>query len=299
MSNLNLFTSMTMYFSGFQKKFEEADYIVFGVPFDFTSTYRSGARFAPTAIREASLNIETYSFRSNVDLEELKIHDAGDLHISGSVNETLERIESVCKDILSIDKVPVLIGGEHTITLGAVRSLSGNFGLISFDAHLDLRDKYMGESICHTTFMRRINESIKPARIIEVGTRATCREELTYARENENIKYVTSQRIMHSGADKVSEEIKSLLKGCNQFYLTIDMDVLDPAFAPAVQNPEPDGLSTSVLLDILSEICDRRLIAFDVVEVSPHYDSGVTAVQAAKIIFEVLSSVHKERAKQY
>lgn len=293
MSNLKLFTSATACFGGFQSRFEEADYVILGVPFDATSTFRSGARFAPAAIREASLNIETYSFRSGVDLEDLSIHDAGDLHVSGKTDETLRRVELVCRDILRDGKIPVLIGGEHTVTFGAVKSVGAELALVSFDAHLDLRDEYMDERLCHATFMRRINEEIKPKRIIEVGTRAVCREELRYASESSNIKYITSRRILRSHLEDTLKEIRKLLVGCNKIYVTVDMDVLDPAFAPAVQNPEPEGISMSLLLDILLGICDQRLVAFDVVEVAPQYDGGITAINAAKIIFEALSHIHK------
>ncbi|MBS7624959.1 MAG: agmatinase [Candidatus Bathyarchaeia archaeon] len=293
MSYLKLFTSATLFFSGYQKDLEEAKYVILGVPFDATSTYRSGARFAPTAIREASLNIETYSFRSNVDIEDLSLHDAGDLHVSGSLEETLRRLNLVCREIVGMNKIPVIIGGEHTITLGASRSIGGDFALISFDAHLDLRDKYLDEKICHATFMRRINEEVKPRKIIEVGIRAACKEEITYLFSADNIKYITSHKIMRASLEDISREIKDAVCGCNKVYITIDMDVLDPAYAPAVQNPEPEGLSTSMLLDILLNVCDQRLAIFDLVEVAPHYDSGVTSVQAAKIIFEVLSHLYK------
>jgi len=293
MSNLNLFVSTIMYFSGYQRSFDEADYVVFGVPFDGTSTYRPGSRFAPTAIREASLNIETYSFRSGVDVEDLKIHDAGDLHVCGNIDETLERVKLVCRDILDNGKMPIIIGGEHTITYGAVKAINGEFALISFDAHLDLRDEYMGNRICHATFMRRINEGFRPKVIVEVGTRAACKEEFKYVNEVDNIKYLTSQRILHASTEEILREIKDFIGDCGKIYVTIDMDVLDPAYAPAVQNPEPEGLSTSILLDILLGICDQRLIAFDIVEVTPHYDLGITAIQAAKIIFEVLSHSHR------
>ncbi|MEM1585948.1 MAG: agmatinase [Candidatus Bathyarchaeia archaeon] len=297
MSNLNLFISPTPYFGGYQRTFEEAKYIVFGVPFDTTSTYRPGARFAPAAVREASLNIETYSFRSDVDLEDLSIHDAGDLHISGNVYETLRRIEMVCRDILEKNKMPVMIGGEHTITFGAAKGIEGDFALVSFDAHLDLRDEYMGEKISHTTFLRRINEELKPKRIVVVGVRAACREEIKYASESGNIKYITSQRILREGVESVLKDIRGFIYGCNRLYVTVDMDVLDPSFAPAVQNPEPEGISVTTLLDMLLEISGRQLTIFDLVEVTPHYDNGITAVCAAKIIFEALLHHHKINKK--
>jgi len=297
MNCLDLFTSITTTFSGFQREFEEAEYVIVGVPLDATSTYRSGSRFAPLAIREASLNIETYSFRAETDLEELKIHDVGDLHATGNMGETLRKLELVTNEILNNGKTMALIGGEHTITLGAVKGIHKDFALLSFDAHLDLRNEYMDQTVCHATFMRRINETIKPSKIIEVGTRAVCKEEIDYA-TSQKIAYTTSQRIMQVGAGDAAKEINRLLADCQYVYLTVDMDVLDPAFAPAVQNPEPDGLSTHMLLDILSKICSQRVVAFDIVEATPHYDTGATAIQAAKIIFEILSYIHKDKKRR-
>jgi agmatinase len=292
MSYRELFTSPSPVFSGCLKAFEEADYAVLGVPFDVTSTYRSGARFAPLAIREASLNIETYSFRTDMDIEDVKIHDVGDLNIVGRVDETLKRLELVAKELLNAKKTPVVIGGEHTITLGVMRSVGKNTAIVSFDAHLDLRDEYMGRTVSHTTFMRRLNEQVRPPKILEIGTRAVCKEELEYA-EKSNIEFLTVQQIRKDGIEKTGHAAKKLLADCEKIYLTIDMDVLDPAFAPAVQNPEPDGLDMHTLLDMLCKVCDHRVVAFDLVEVAPHYDNGVTAIQAAKTMFEVLCRIEK------
>ncbi|MDH5437725.1 MAG: agmatinase [Candidatus Bathyarchaeota archaeon] len=295
MSYRELFVSPPPFFSGFQKPLKEAEYVVLGVPFDATSTFRAGARFAPLAIREALLGIEGYSFRSGVDAEDLKVHDLGDLHISGELQETLKRLELVTKELLEAKKLPVFIGGEHTITLGAMRSVGGNAGVVSFDAHLDLRNEFMGLTISHTTWMQRLHEQVRPEKILEVGTRAVDRDELNYAKEF-NIPFFTVHQIMEDGVEKTAEKIRELLAGQERIYLTIDMDVLDPAFAPAVQNPEPDGLSIHVLLDLLCSVCDRRVVAFDLVEVAPHYDMGITATQAAKTILEVLC--HLERARK-
>ena len=292
MSYRELFVSPSSFFMGTQQTFEDAKYAILGVPLDVTSTYRSGARFAPHAIREASLNVEGYSFITKMAVEDLKIHDLGDLHVAGDVELTLGRLALVAQDLFEAKKVPVFIGGEHTITLGALRSLDENVALVSFDAHLDIRDEYLGLNVSHTTFMRRIKEQVNPSKILEIGTRAVCKEELEYAKES-GIEFLTAQQIREDGIAKTIETLNCILADCEKIYLTIDSDVLDPAFAPAVQNPEPEGLDTSTLLDLLTEVCDNRVVGFDLVEVAPHYDSGVTAIQAAKIIFEVLCCLEK------
>lgn len=295
MSYLELFASPTVVFSGLQKDFREADYVVLGVPFDLTSTYRSGSRFAPTAIREASLNIETYSFRSGTHLEDLKIRDAGDFHASSDMGETLRRLELVSRELFKAGKTPVFIGGEHTLTLGATKGFDEEIAIVVFDAHLDLRNEYMDQRVCHATFMRRVCEGTKVRKVIGVGTRAVCREELDHAKKT-GIRFFTSQQARSRGTEVISRDIRSHLDGCESIYLSVDMDVLDPAFAPGVQNPEPDGLTPHLLLDLLCDLCDGRVVGFDVTEVTPHYDMGVTAIQAAKVIFEVLCSLEKNRS---
>ena len=296
MSYCDLFVSPSPFFMGSQRSFKEAIYVVLGVPFDITSSYRSGARFAPLAIRDASLNIEGYSLRTGIDVEDLKIHDLGDLHVAADVELTLGRLTLVAQDLFEADKVPVFIGGEHTITLGAMRSLDENVAVVSFDAHLDLRDDYLGLSVSHTTFMRRIKEDVKPSKILEIGTRAVSKKELEFAKES-GIDYLTAHQLRKNGVKKTVETIKGILDEYKKVYVTIDMDVLDPAFVPAVPNPEPEGLDTSMLLDLLEVVCDNRVVGFDLVEVAPHYDQGVTAIQAARIIFEVLGFL--EQAKKY
>jgi agmatinase len=295
MSYRELFVSPSPVFTGSQETFEAAKYVILGVPFDVTSTYRTGAKFAPLAIRDASQNVECYSFRTGVDVEDLKTHDLGDLHVAGDVELTLGRLALVAQDLFDGGKIPVFIGGEHTITLGVARSLDKNVAVVSFDAHLDLRDDYLGLTVSHTTFMRRINEDVKPAKILEIGTRAVCREELDYAKEA-GIDYLTSHQIRKDGAKETAETIKEILEGYEKIYVTIDMDVLDPAFVPAVPNPEPEGLDIATLFDLLEAVCDRRVVGFDVVEVAPQYDQGVTAIQATKVIFEVLGFL--ERAQK-
>jgi agmatinase len=299
MSYLELFTSQTNVFSGMQKTLEEAKYVIFGVPFDATSSYRSGARFGPNAIRQASLNIESYSFRSGIDVEDLAVYDAGDLHVSPDAAKTIDMTRLVAEEILNAGKIPIAIGGEHTITLGIAKALgkkAAKTAVLSFDAHLDLRYEFLDSTLSHTTFMQLINGEVKPAKIIEVGTRSVCKEELAYAKKT-GIEFFTSQQIIQKGSDQVAEQLKEKLASYDNLYLTVDMDVLDPAFAPAVQNPEPEGISTTQLLDLVLAQCDKRVIGFDVSEIAPIYDQGASTVVAAKVIFEMLCELEKSGKK--
>jgi agmatinase len=299
MSNLELFVSQPNVFGGIQKPLKKAKYVVFGVPFDVTSTYRTGARFAPNAIRQASQNIETYSFRSGTDAEDLPLHDLGDLHVSTSPKRTVDTLKLVVADVLEAEKIPVAIGGEHTITLGILKGLGAKAretAVVSFDAHLDMRKEFLGLTLSHTTFMRVINEEVKPAKIVEVGTRAVSKEEVAYAKEA-GMNFFTSQLIIKEGAAQIIKRLKEELATFEHLYLTVDMDVLDPAFAPAVQNPEPEGLETHTLLDILCALCDKRVVGFDVVEIAPVYDQGISAINAAKVMFEALCQLEKARKR--
>jgi len=294
--NLKFYTSSAQPFSGRSRVFEDADYVVIGIPYDKTSTYRSGSKFGPSAIREASLNIETYSLRTNIDVEDLKIYDAGDLNVADSLEETLKRIKLSVEDVVNSQKIPILIGGEHTLTYAAVLAMESNIGLISLDAHADLRDEYMGLRLSHTTFMRRIAERIGQKSILEVGVRALCKEEVQYVTEK-GITMITTQRLRQLGPENAAEVVKARAKEFERTYITIDIDVLDPAFAPAVGSPEGDGICPNMLITMLNSICDERTAGIDLVEVAPQYDTGTTAAQAARILFEALCSVEYSKRK--
>jgi agmatinase len=297
MSNLELYTSQTNVFGGIQKPFEKANYVIFGVPFDATSTYRSGARFGPNAIRQASLNIESYSFRSGFDLTDLALHDAGDVDVSMDAKETVDLTRLVVEDILAAGKMPVALAGEHTATLGIAKGLgekAAKTAIASFDAHLDLRSEFMGLTLSHTTFMHLVSKQVKPAKIIEVGTRSACKEELAYSKKAK-IDFFNSQQIIKQGAEQVLAELKEKLEPYENVYLTVDMDVLDPAYAPAVQNPEPEGITPTALLDIACALCDKRVVGFDVLEIAPTYDQGISAALAAKVAFEMLCQLEKSK----
>jgi len=294
MSNLKFYVSPTTSFIGAPKSFEEADYVILGVPYDRTSTYRPGARFGPSALREASLNVETYNMKLNLDVEQLKYFDAGDLTVVDSPEETVRRVEMTVRDIAESRKIPILIGGEHTITYGAAKAFSGDVGVVSFDAHADVRDEYHDAKLSHTTFMRRLAEAIGPNNIVEVGVRAVSKEEYEYLNTS-GLTYITTERLRSRNLKDAAEVVESKTKKFRKLYITIDMDVLDPAYAPAVGNPEGDGITPNTLITILHKICDRRVVGLDLVEVTPHYDSGATAIQSVKILFEALCALENSR----
>ena len=223
--NLALYTSREKPFSGYSRDFEQARYVVLGFPYDRTSTYRSGSALAPAAIREASANIETYSLRSNIDVEDLGICDVGDLDVVDDVSETLRRLELSVRDVHNAGKIPLLIGGEHTLTYGSVRGLGGDVAVVDFDAHLDLRDEYMGARLSHTTYMRRLAEEIGAERIVEVGTRAVSKDELRYAKDA-RVTFYSTLEIRKQGAGKISDLINMRLSKFKRRYITIDLSLI-------------------------------------------------------------------------
>jgi len=294
LENLTFHTSNIDSFSGFSTPLNKARYVLVGVPFDHTSTFRAGSRFAPRAIREASFNIETFSLRTGVDIEDVPIHDAGDLHVLDDASETLKRLSGVTADIVSSGKMPVIIGGEHTISLGVVRSLPKSVGVISLDAHGDLRDEYSGAKISHATVLRRISEIVGTDGVFLCGVRALCKEEVEFIGKHK-IQHATPWEIRDLGTAKMAQQIAEFAGKFTHIYLTIDTDVLDPAFAPAVANPEFDGITPEELIQIATAVARERMIGFDLVEVCPNYDTGATAVAAARIIFEVIAQAEKAR----
>jgi agmatinase len=297
LENLSFHVSQVTHFSGFSKPLAESRYVVVGVPYDHTSSYRVGSRFGPRAIRDASLNIETFSLRTGVDIEHVPIHDAGDLHVVDDPTQTLARLEAVTKEVIAASKTPVLIGGEHTITLGAIRSLSGSVGVVSFDAHGDLRNEYGGGKISHATVLRRITEKVGTDNVLVVGVRALCKEEVDFIQAH-RIQKFTPWEIRAGGHAKMAERIAAFAKKFQHIYLTIDSDALDPAFAPGVANPEFNGLTPDELILLATAVANERLIGFDLVEVCPNYDSGITSVAAARVIFEVIAQAEKSRGFQ-
>lgn len=270
-------------FAGFGKPIEEARYAVFGVPFDATVTYRSGQRFAPASVRTASAQLETMSPRFGIDLEDVGISDIGDVGVSLNVEETLHDTKEVVKRLVGSGKIPVCIGGEHTVTMGVLQGLRCK-SLLVFDAHLDLRDLFMGLKLCHASWLRRTIDAKLAERALVIGARGFCKEELQDA--SGRVGYLTPSDL-RSG--KGRGEVENFLKEAGQLYISVDMDAFDPAYAPGVGNPEPDGLSVSEVYSLLESIRSKEIVGFDAVEVTPPYDFGVTSSLAGKTLFELIS----------
>lgn len=294
MSYTELYTSKTLGFLRSEEA-QEPKYIVLGVPYDGTSTYRPGSRFAPDAIREASMNIETYSLRACLDAEDVRVRDLGNLHVATDVRETLRRLSLVVEEQNLKGRRALILGGEHTLTLGAVNGFRDDHpAVLCFDAHMDLRDEYMGSKVNHATVLRRLFEQLEPGKMMVVGVRAFTEEELKYAREA-GLRFFTSLDVFRD-MRHVLGEVRKWVEGVDKLYVSIDFDVLDPSQAPAVGNPEPEGLTMTQLLDMLWEVCGPKVLAVDIVEVTPLYDRGITAIQAAKIALEVLCYLEKGSA---
>ncbi len=234
--------------------------------------------------------MELYSIRSNLDLEKIPVHDAGDIDTVEDLNETLRRITAVWKELTAAGKIPIMAGGEHTVTKAAIDALPTDIGLLNLDAHLDLRDEFLGEKLSHATFMRRVAERIGPSHVMEVGIRAFSKPELDYCHDS-GLQIITPQDIRKNPLHKTAQRIRTFLSEFKHSYLTVDIDVLDPAYAPGVGNPEPDGITTDELLTLVEAAMNRNSLGLDLVEVSPQLDSGQTAAVGAKVIFEAIAAL--------
>lgn len=274
-------------FLGCDKPYAEASTILFGAPFDSTTSYRPGTRFASAAIRHESYGIESYSPYLDRDLEDIAVMDSGDIELClGDTEKVLSQIEERTAAILKDGKRPFMIGGEHLVTLGAFRAVHKtypNVHIIHFDAHADLRNDYLGVPLSHACVLRRCHELTGDGRIFQFGIRSGDREEFRWAK-----KHVTMTRFTLDGLSERLEQLKEL-----PVYFTLDLDVLDPSIFPGTGTPEPGGVSFEELRKAVTQVCSQpNIVGCDVNELSPHYDiSGVSTVTACKIIREMLLSL--------
>ena len=262
---------------------------IVGVPFDGTTSYMPGARFGPRAVREASYNFERYNLILNKNIN-TEIYDFGNLEVvHGNFKKTCSNLEQTISEILDLGLIPLTIGGDHSISCCVLKALDKNdlnfhdISIIHFDAHMDLRDKYMDEKYSHATVMHRIFD-MTPKQIIQIGVRSSSEEEAIFAREN-NLKVYTS----HDVDEKLEEIIKFIKKIEGPIYVTFDIDVLDPAYAPSVGTPSPCGLTPKQVEKLIYSLKNKKIVGFDLVEVSSNKIGDITSINAAKIIYDVLS----------
>lgn len=272
-------------FIGCDAEYEDAAIVLFGAPFDSTTSYRPGTRFASSAMRHESFGLETYSPYQDKDLEDYEIFDSGDLELCfGDSRKALDDIKLRAKEIIGDGKFPLLIGGEHLVTLPAVEAALEKYPdlhIVHFDAHTDLRDDYLGAKLSHACVIRRCHDLIGDGRIHQFCIRSGERAEFKFAEEHTDL-----HKFNFSG---LSECVKDLVEKKVPVYFTIDLDCLDPSCFPGTGTPEAGGVSFLELLDAILEVTKCQVVAADVNELSPMLDaSGASTALACKVLRELM-----------
>ena len=233
--------SFPNYFADANSDFEESDYVIFGIPYDKTSSFRIGAKKAPDEIRKYSWNFETFNLRNKVDFIDIKVHDHGNLQIDNySIDKVIEEVESYTKNLLNKKKFPIAIGGEHSLTTGILKAFEEDIAVVSFDAHLDYRNIYENEKYNHACVIRRISESIDINNIMVLGVRSAEKNEYIEAK-NDGLFWISSYDIIKYGIKKYFSDFKNKINN-KKIYLSLDIDVIDPCYAPGTGTPEPYGI---------------------------------------------------------
>ena len=277
-------------FIGCESSFEEASIVLYGAPFDSTTSFRPGARFGPSAMRHESFGLETYSPYQDKDIMDIRVFDSGDLELCfGSSEMALSDIEKRAEEILNAEKFPLLLGGEHLVTLGAVRAVAAkypNLHIIHFDAHADLRDDYLGAKLSHACVLRRCHEILGDGHIHQFCIRSGEREEFQFARKHTDFHPFTF--------DGLEETVQELKEKQVPVYFTIDLDCMDPSVFPGTGTPEAGGVSFIELLEAIRTVSQANVVGADVNELAPMLDaSGVSTATACKVLRELLLAVAK------
>jgi agmatinase len=263
--------------------FKAAKTVILGCPYDGSASFRPGARFGPSAIRKASWGIETYSPYFNKDLTRFPIHDMGDLELPlGEKKLSLDLIRKVLRKILSAGKFPILLGGDHLITLPIIEEVvrvHSDLHLIHIDAHTDLREDYLGEALSHSTVMRKVVDLLGKGRLFQIGIRSGTEEEFKLAKKRKSLVHL-EQGSLKSMAKRLAGR---------PVYISLDLDVIDPGLLPGVGTPEPGGLTFQQLLSLFKTLQNLHVIGFDLVELTPDYDpTQISSVTASVILREMI-----------
>ena len=268
-----------------QATYEDARYVIFGVPFDQTSSFRRGSRLAPDSVRVAYDNLESFDFQYGVNYPDLPICDIGDLYVEEDPKEVVDDIERSVKHIVDDGKIPIMLGGEHSLSTGLVRNFP-DASMIVIDAHSDFRNEYMGNIYNHACVTRRSLEILGPGKIFSVGTRSVSKEEYEDP-DFSKVRYFSANEVRKTGIEAVIDEIKK--KAGDRIYFSIDMDGIDPSEAPGVGTPEPYGISSADVRALINHFA-KKIAGFDIVEFTPVYDNGNTSMLAAKFIQDFIGS---------
>ena len=279
-------------FIGCDNSYEESKIVLFGAPFDSTTSFRPGTRFASKAMRSESFGIETYSPYQDGDLEDFAVFDSGDLELPfGNTQRVLDQIEEHTAEILKDGKIPCMIGGEHLVTLGAMRAVVKQYPdvhIIHFDAHAELREDYLEERFSHATVLHRVWDLVGDGKIFQFGIRSGDRSEFVWAKD-----HVFTNKFNFHGLKEIVDQLKE-----KPVYFTLDLDVLDPSVFPGTGTPEAGGVSFQELLEAMIQVSHLNIVGFDVNELSPVYDqSGSSTAMACKVLRELLIAVMKNRAE--
>lgn len=258
---------------------------VFGVPFDATHSYKPGCRFGPDVIRDSFNNIEVFHPEFRVDVEAVHIEDLGNTRHTVVASEMVDMIKKITTELVAKQIQLFILGGEHSITYGTYTSFPKETVYVVFDAHYDLRDEFADTKLSHASYLRRIVEERGSENILHVGARAFVKEELEFLKEN-NIKTISDREIREG---KGPQLLKDYVSTFDTIYSSFDLDVLDPAFAPGVGNPEAVGISSRELFDLIHSFEETKIIGVDIVELNPYHDNGSTASLAAKIMSTLIA----------
>lgn len=271
---------------GEHSDFGKAKFVVIPVPYDSTASYRAGARNGPKAIISASRNVELFDLELKREPYEVGVATLDEIEPArGDSSLTVQRIKEVVSEVVEKGKIPVIIGGEHTVSLGAIGAFGEDTVVVSLDAHADLREEYEGCKISHACVMRRAVEQKKG--LLEIGIRSLSGDEFRFAGENK-IPIYYMRDIREKGLDAVLKDVEKKLRG-KKVYLSIDIDAIDPGEAPGTGTPEPGGLHYDEVVQIVSKVCSAgKVVGFDVVEVAPTGTDNVTEFLAAKLIYKII-----------
>lgn len=275
-------------FLGCEAAYQDARIVLFGAPFDSTTSYRPGTRFASRTMRAESYGLETYSPYLDLDMEDASVFDGGDLELCfGDTEKALGDIERFTREVLADNKLPLMLGGEHLVTLGALRAMAERYPelhILHLDAHTDLREEYLGARLSHASVMKRAWDILGDDRIWQFGIRSGTREEFCWAEKHTHL---------HKFGFQGLEAALVALRGV-PVYFTIDLDVLDPSVFPGTGTPEAGGVTFDALRQVVDRVARLNIVGADIVELSPHYDaSGASTAVALKVLRELLLGLER------